>query len=350
MAKFKRLKVPDGTIYDVEGTVDDISDTTSNIDSITTDYPDISASDKTSTLFGKIKKFLSDLKSNKQNTITGAATTITSSNLTANRILQSDANGKVAVSGYQFDLSTANTTDTWIPVMKSSLIQHRVLSASKGSATQPIYMVNGDVAACTYTLSKSVPSNAVFTDTNTWRGIQNNLTSTSTTESLSAAQGKWLNDNKISGTSNGSGYYNVTRINTFNDTNNALIQGGKGNFIWGISSWSDSRLKKNIKDSKVNGLDTINQIHLHEFDFIDNYYGTHESIGYIADELKELIPEAVISVPQDKNLTGYDELYQVLETPIIRFLIKAVQELSAKVDVQADLIFDLQQKREPHEK
>ena len=33
-------------------------------------------------------------------------------------------------------------------------------------------------------------------NTNTWRGIQNNLTSTSTTDSLSAAQGKILNDNK----------------------------------------------------------------------------------------------------------------------------------------------------------
>lgn len=32
------------------------------------------------------------------------------------------------------------------------------------------------------------------TNTNTWRGIQNNLTSTSTSDSLSAAQGKVLND------------------------------------------------------------------------------------------------------------------------------------------------------------
>ena len=32
---------------------------------------------------------------------------------------------------------------------------------------------------------------------NTWRGIQNNLTSTSTSDSLSAAQGKALNDNKL---------------------------------------------------------------------------------------------------------------------------------------------------------
>jgi hypothetical protein len=39
----------------------------------------------------------------------------------------------------------------------------------------------------------TMPSNP---NTNTWRGIQNNLTSTSTTDSLSAYQGKLLNDNK----------------------------------------------------------------------------------------------------------------------------------------------------------
>ncbi len=66
------------------------------------------------------------------------------------------------------------------------------LGTSAGSATQPVYFMGGKPAACTYTLGKSVPSNAVFTDTNTWRGIQNNLTSDSTSDSLSAAQGKAL--------------------------------------------------------------------------------------------------------------------------------------------------------------
>lgn len=67
------------------------------------------------------------------------------------------------------------------------------LTTSAGSATQPIYFNNGRPTACTYTLGKSVPSNAVFTDTNTWRGIQDNLTSDSSTDSLSAKQGKALN-------------------------------------------------------------------------------------------------------------------------------------------------------------
>lgn len=43
-----------------------------------------------------------------------------------------------------------------------------------------------------HTVNANVPANAKFTDTNTWRGIQDNLTSSSTSESLSANQGKIL--------------------------------------------------------------------------------------------------------------------------------------------------------------
>lgn len=65
-------------------------------------------------------------------------------------------------------------------------------TATAGSASQPVYFSGGKPVACTYTLEKSVPSDAKFTDT--WRGIQNNLTSTDTDQSLSAAQGKVLKD------------------------------------------------------------------------------------------------------------------------------------------------------------
>ena len=43
-------------------------------------------------------------------------------------------------------------------------------------------------------VSSDTSGNITIASTNTWRGIQNNLTSTSTTDSLSAAQGKALND------------------------------------------------------------------------------------------------------------------------------------------------------------
>lgn len=41
------------------------------------------------------------------------------------------------------------------------------LSSSAGSATNPVYFKEGKPTACTYELNKTVPSNAVFTDTNT---------------------------------------------------------------------------------------------------------------------------------------------------------------------------------------
>lgn len=70
------------------------------------------------------------------------------------------------------------------------------LDSSAGGAIQPIYFNNGKPVTCTHTLGKSVPSNAVFTDTNTWRDVVNNLTSTDASKSLSAAQGKILNESK----------------------------------------------------------------------------------------------------------------------------------------------------------
>lgn len=56
------------------------------------------------------------------------------------------------------------------------------LPANGGNSTT----VNG------HSINSDVPAGAKFTDTNTWRGIQDNLTSGSTTDSLSANQGKVL--------------------------------------------------------------------------------------------------------------------------------------------------------------
>lgn len=82
------------------------------------------------------------------------------------------------------------------------------LDSSAGSATQPVYFSGGKPVACSYTLGKSVPADAKFTDTNTWRGVQNNLTSTATDQSLSAAMGKALNDGKLAGLS-ANGYWGM---------------------------------------------------------------------------------------------------------------------------------------------
>ena len=61
-------------------------------------------------------------------------------------------------SGWDALISSAN-------IGSQSVTTATKLSSSAGSATQPIYFSNGKPAACSYTLGKSVPSNAVFTDT-----------------------------------------------------------------------------------------------------------------------------------------------------------------------------------------
>lgn len=382
MAKIKKIKLPnDETLYELEGSITDISNTTSNIDSITTDYPDISASDKASTLFGKIKKFLSDLKSKKQDKITGAATTITSSNLTANRVLQSDSNGKVAASGYEFDISTNNTSDTWLLVMRNEKIQHRLstdlsvkYATSAGSATNANYINVADVRKENRTpkrLDKQAQfifSNNGMPNSDWWSGIHvagwnsasgnynswelvgpSSTNNDQRTEDLfyrTSYNGTWGSWRRILTSSNylnycirsyaQSGSFNkVGHILEFSGSNNYLGNTSKGNYIWGVSSWSDIRLKKNIKDSRVNALELINKIQMREFDFIDEKFGTHKDIGYVAQELTEVIPECVeeVELPdEDKEKYGVKSMYQVEDKHMIPYLVKAIQEQQRQIE------------------
>ena len=126
-------------------------------------------------------------------------------------------------------------------------------------------------------------------------------------------------------------FYPVYEVLTFKDSNNVLFSGDKGNYIVGISAYSDARLKENIKSSKVNALESLNEIEMCSFDFIDRKYGAHSELGYIAQQLQKVIPECVVAVPQDKEQMGYDELLQVQDTHLIPYLVKAIQELSSKV-------------------
>ena len=54
---------------------------------------------------------------------------------------------------------------TWGISISGNADTATALTSSAGSSTQPIYFSNGKPVACFYTLAKSVPSNAVFTDT-----------------------------------------------------------------------------------------------------------------------------------------------------------------------------------------
>ena len=65
-------------------------------------------------------------------------------------------NGGIYNSGYTLYASTTGNAST-----------ATALTTNAGSATQPVYFSGGKPVATTYSLGKSVPSTAVFTDTNT---------------------------------------------------------------------------------------------------------------------------------------------------------------------------------------
>lgn len=154
------------------------------------------------------------------------------------------------ISEYRFDGGDGNLTQVTASQFNGPLNGNAntatALTSSAGSATQPVYFSGGKPVACSYTLGKSVPADAKFTDTNTWRGVQNNLTSTATDQSLSAAQGKVLNEKKM-GAVSANGYYGMAKpdgsaSDWIRTTSSGIIpyqtgSRGSGHSALGTSTW-----------------------------------------------------------------------------------------------------------------
>ena len=101
----------------------------------------------------------------------------------------------VATSGSYNDLKNKPT----IPSVGNGTVTIKQAGASKG----------------TFTMNQTGNTTIELTDNNTWRGIQNNLTSDSTTDSLSAAQGKALNEYKMDRSAKqGLGYSNTIDLSS----------------------------------------------------------------------------------------------------------------------------------------
>ena len=85
---------------------------------------------------------------------------------------------------------------------------------------------------------------------------------------------------------------------------------------------SDVSLKKNIEDTKIQGLESINKIKVRDFNWKKS--GDKTEAGFVAQELKEAFSPAV-SVLEDGLLA-------VSRERLVPVLVKAIQELSAKID------------------
>ncbi|WP_253263182.1 tail fiber domain-containing protein [Enterococcus cecorum] len=99
---------------------------------------------------------------------------------------------------------------------------------------------------------------------------------------------------------------------------------------WGISMWlSDQRLKSNIQSPTQDALATINQLKVRQFDWKSD--NVHEDFGLVAQEVEEILPNAVFKVG------GY---YQIKDSGLIPVLIGAVQKLSNKVNLLENIIYN----------
>lgn len=111
------------------------------------------------------------------------------------------------------------------------------------------------------------------------------------------------------------------------DANN---YGSKTTVIWWSqidtvrSRISDKRLKTNIKPTKINALDTLNNIEIVEFNWKKN--GKFEKIGAIAQQVQSVDKDLVVHDMDDKQT--YNNYLRINYYDTIPYLIKAIQELS----------------------
>lgn len=107
-----------------------------------------------------------------------------------------------------------------------------------------------------HTVNANVPSNAKFTDTNTWRPIQDNLTSTSTSESLSANQGRVLKG-LVDGKANSSHTHSWSQISGAPATATRWPSWGEVTSKPDLKSWSETKSYIDNKTSSSGGVDSL---------------------------------------------------------------------------------------------
>ena len=119
-----------------------------------------------------------------------------------------------------------------------------------------------------------------------------------------------------------------------NDIQGDKTGGGKTTVVWwsqinkANSSSSDERLKTNIKPTKVNALDMLNNIEMVEFNWKKD--GKFEKIGAIAQQVQSVEESLIVHDMDDKQT--YNDYLRIKYYDTIPYLIKAVQELSEEND------------------
>lgn len=121
--------------------------------------------------------------------------------------------------------------------------------------------------------------------------------------------------------------------------------GGAGfstDYLYTSGQVSDIRLKENIESSETDALETVNRMKVRQFDWKERMGGWHQNIGFVADELEEIDPNLALGGGYDEK--GDMDIKQINSPYLLNYAIKAIQELSAKVDEQENRIKELERR------
>lgn len=105
-------------------------------------------------------------------------------------------------------------------------------------------------------------------------------------------------------------------------------------------SASDVRLKKNFEDCEVNALDAVCKMPVCSFDWKEN--GVHQPLGLVADDLEKI--DSLLALGGGYNEDGSINAKQIDRLLLTEYAIKAIQELSAKVEAQEKRIKELERR------
>lgn len=102
-----------------------------------------------------------------------------------------------------------------------------------------------------------------------------------------------------------------------------------GNIVYATTS--DYRLKENIEDARIQFTDKIKKVQVREFNF-RSVKSDLRTIGLVAHELKEVLPNLVKGEKDEVEEDGTPKLQSIDYSGIIPYLIGSIQELSNKIE------------------
>jgi hypothetical protein len=134
---------------------------------------------------------------------------------------------------------------------------------------------------------------------------------------------------RVVGSNTGTSAFGIVVANSTGASTMFVRNDGYGYLL--ASAWaygSDLRMKENISDVE-NGLDMVLKMKPKHFDYID---GVKDNIGFIAQDIQEIIPQAVSISEESTGMLALKTDF------LIPYLVKAIQEQQAQIEELKALI------------